>query len=69
LPFYRIREAENFIALFRSEEKDRWNTLSEHVRFKFKYNGHIIGTTIIELEIFRKIFVFSGEITIHKIVD
>lgn len=62
LPFYTIKEAENSIGLFQSEEKDKWITLSEHIRFKFRYNGHIIGATFIELEIFGKLFVFSGDI-------
>lgn len=62
LPFYTIKEAENSIGLFQSEEKDKWIRLSEHIRFKFKYNGHIIGATFIELEIFGKLFVFSGDI-------
>ncbi len=62
LPFYTVREAERAIELFRSKEKDEWISLSEHIRFKFRYNGHIIGATFIELEIFGKIFVFSGDI-------
>ncbi len=62
LPFYTIKEAERTIDLFRYEEKEVWISLSEHIRFKFKFNGHIIGATFIELEIFKKIFVFSGDI-------
>ena len=62
LPFYTIKQAERTIDLFQAKEKDEWITLSEHIRFKFRYNGHIIGATFIELEIFRKMFVFSGDI-------
>ncbi len=62
LPFYTIKEAEQAIDLFRSEGKDEWITLSEHIGFQFRYNGHIIGATFIELEIFGKLFVFSGDI-------
>ncbi len=62
LPFYTLKEAEKVIDLFKSAEKDEWILLSEHIRFKFKYNGHIIGATFIELEIFGKLFVFSGDI-------
>ncbi len=62
LPFYTIKEAEKAIRLFRSQEKEEWVRLSEHIRFKFQYNGHIIGATFIELEIFEKLFVFSGDI-------
>ncbi|MBU2945401.1 MBL fold metallo-hydrolase RNA specificity domain-containing protein [Zobellia uliginosa] len=61
-PFYTITEAERAISLFSAEEKDKWIKLSENIRFKFRYNGHIIGATFIELEIFGKLFVFSGDV-------
>lgn len=66
LPFYTAKEAERAIDLFRFEEKEDWITLSEHIRFKFRYNGHIIGATFIELEAFGKVFVFSGDIGQEK---
>ncbi|NNE75776.1 MAG: MBL fold metallo-hydrolase, partial [Pricia sp.] len=62
LPFYTIQEAEKAIDLFRSEEKEKWINLSEHIRFKLRYNGHIIGATFIELELFGKMYVFSGDV-------
>lgn len=62
LPFYTVKEAEKTVALFQSKEKDKWSILSENIRFKFRYNGHIIGATFIELEIFGKLFVFSGDV-------
>jgi metallo-beta-lactamase family protein len=62
LPFYTVEEAENTMKLFHSEERDVWITLSEHVQFKFRYIGHILGAIFIELEIFEKMFVFSGDI-------
>jgi metallo-beta-lactamase family protein len=62
LPFYTLKEAEKAIDLFRFEEKEVWIRLSDNIRFKFQYNGHIIGATFIELEIFGKLFVFSGDI-------
>ncbi len=69
LPFYTVEEVESATKLFHSEEKDVWIQLAEHIRFRFKYNGHIIGATFIELEIFEKIFVFSGDIgRIHDLL-
>jgi len=62
LPFYTVKEAEKAIALFDSKEKDIWFSLSENVKFKFNYNGHIIGSTFLELDIFGKLFVFSGDV-------
>ena len=62
LPFYTVKDAERTISLFQSMEKEEWITLSEHIRLKYRYNGHIIGATYIELEIFGKLFVFSGDV-------
>jgi metallo-beta-lactamase family protein len=62
LPFYTIEDAERTLKMFSSAEKDKWYTLSEHIKFRFKYNGHIIGATFIELEMFGEMFVFSGDI-------
>ncbi len=62
LPLYTIKDAERTIELFESLEENVWITLSDNIRFKFRYNGHIIGATFIELEIFGKLFVFSGDI-------
>lgn len=62
LPFYTLKDAEKAINLFRYEDKEKWISLSEHIRFRFRFNGHIIGATFIELELFGKTFVFSGDI-------
>lgn len=62
LPFYTIEEAEETIKLFQVEIEDKWITLSEHISYRFQYNGHIIGATFIELDINGKRFVFSGDI-------
>jgi metallo-beta-lactamase family protein len=62
IPFYTIEEAEFTIGLFKGANKDEWIPLSENSKYRFRYNGHIIGATFIELDIFGKIFVFSGDI-------
>lgn len=62
LPFYTVDEAKKTIAKFESTGKDKWITLSDNIKLRFKFNGHIIGATFIELDIFGKIFVFSGDI-------
>lgn len=61
-PFYTVKEAESTFGRFESCERDEWIDLSDNVRTRFRYNGHIIGATFIELEIFKKMFVFSGDI-------
>ena len=61
-PFYTIKEAEMTLGLFKSEAQNEWIGLTENIKYRFRYNGHIIGATFIELDIFGKIFLFSGDI-------
>ncbi|TXD71978.1 MBL fold metallo-hydrolase RNA specificity domain-containing protein [Aequorivita antarctica] len=61
-PFYSVEEAEVTLGFFQAEERDQWIELSENIKYRFRYNGHIIGATFIELEIFGKALVFSGDI-------
>ena len=61
-PFYTIKEAETTLGLFKSEAQNEWIGLTENIKYRFRYNGHIIGATFIELDIFGKIFLFSGDI-------
>ena len=62
LPFYTVEEADKTIKLFHAEKADKWIRLTEHIKFRFQYNGHIIGATFIELDVNDKRFVFSGDI-------
>tara|TARA_R110002051_G_scaffold88864_3_gene156669 strand:+ start:5366 stop:6736 length:1371 start_codon:yes stop_codon:yes gene_type:complete len=62
LPFYTVEEAERAIDMFQAEQRDQWISLSDSIKYRFRYNGHIIGATFIELEIFGKLFVFSGDV-------
>lgn len=62
LPFYTVTDAEKTIKLFEVEIEDKWITISDHISYRFQYNGHIIGATFIELDINSKRFVFSGDI-------
>lgn len=61
-PFYTINDAEKTIKKMKVVEKDDWHKLNKNIKYRFKYNGHIIGATFIELEIYNKTFVFSGDI-------
>ncbi len=61
-PFYSVQEAEVTLGFFQSQERDEWIQLSKNIKYRFRYNSHIIGATFIELEMFEKTFVFSGDI-------
>ncbi|SDL33011.1 metallo-beta-lactamase family protein [Salinimicrobium catena] len=62
LPLYTIEDVEKTTGLFHSAEPESWYEASENIRYRFLKNGHILGATFIELDIFGKIFVFSGDI-------
>ncbi|MFC2109505.1 MBL fold metallo-hydrolase RNA specificity domain-containing protein [Bacteroidota bacterium] len=62
LPFYTIEDVEKTIQNFQITTEGNWIDLSENIKYRFQYNGHIIGATSIELDIHKKRFVFSGDI-------
>lgn len=62
LPFYTLEEVEKTIKLFEIVVEDKWHDLSENIKYRMQYNGHIIGAIFIELDIYGKRFVFSGDI-------
>lgn len=61
-PLYTTVDAEKAIALFEIIEPEAWKTLSEDVKIRFQRNGHIIGSTFIEIDYKGKRLVFSGDI-------
>lgn len=61
-PLYDLKDAEQAIARFNSLNEDVWIELFPEVNIRFQYNGHIIGSTFIEMDIKGKRFVFSGDI-------
>lgn len=62
LPFFTQEQAEETLQYFKSVNKEEWIPLSEHIQCRYRYNGHIIGSCFIELKIFDKTFVFSGDL-------
>ncbi len=62
LPLYTPEDALKASALLKAVARDQWQTLSKGVRFRFRYNGHILGAAFIELEVGGKRFVFSGDV-------
>ncbi|MGB5318034.1 MBL fold metallo-hydrolase RNA specificity domain-containing protein [Eudoraea sp.] len=61
-PFYTLKDVERTIALFKEVEAEQAISLSDHIKSTFRPNGHILGSTFIEVDIFEKKFVFSGDI-------
>jgi len=62
LPLYSVSEAIQTIGLFESVNEGEWYGFSKNIRYRFNTNGHILGSTFIELKINDKILVFSGDV-------
>lgn len=62
LPFYTVEEAQETIEKFREVPLDQWKRIDAHIQYRLVYNGHILGSTYIELQINDKTFVFSGDV-------
>ncbi|MDZ7806034.1 MAG: MBL fold metallo-hydrolase [Gracilimonas sp.] len=61
-PLYNTDDAEKAISRFQKQEEAGWIEIDENIRIRFQYNGHIIGATFIEMDLYGKRFVFSGDI-------
>ncbi|BDA78654.1 MBL fold metallo-hydrolase [Leptospira kobayashii] len=62
LPLYDSNDVENTLSLFHSVELDHWISVTPDVQFRFRYNGHILGASFIEIRVGEKKLVFSGDI-------
>ncbi|MDW5290889.1 MBL fold metallo-hydrolase [Formosa sp. PL04] len=61
-PLYDLKDVENTIPHFKGVPPEQWVPLFDGIKARFQYNGHILGSTFIELDINGKRFVFSGDI-------
>ncbi len=50
------------VKLFSPVDINEWISITDHIKVRFRYNGHIIGATFIEINIDGKTIVFSGDI-------
>lgn len=61
-PLYNTKDVLKTLPHFRIQTLDKWITIDTDISCRFRYNGHIIGATFIELKIKNEIIVFSGDI-------
>ena len=66
VPLYDSMDVKNTLPLFQPQLPDVWINISKEIQCRFRYNGHIIGATFIELKIGSKVIVFSGDIGREK---
>lgn len=62
LPLYTEEDALNCFTHFKTVDTFEWIELNKNIRFRYKINGHIVGSCFIELEYQGKRFVFSGDV-------
>ena len=62
LPLYTLEVVRATVALFEPIPKDHWESAGDHLKFRFRYNGHILGACFIEIVMGERYIVFSGDI-------
>lgn len=62
LPIYDLKDVEETLKLFHPIEEGKWHTIENLFKVLFQYNGHILGSTYIQVEVEGKNFVFSGDL-------
>ncbi|WP_036383849.1 MBL fold metallo-hydrolase RNA specificity domain-containing protein [Muricauda sp. MAR_2010_75] len=62
LPLYDQEDVKRTLGYFKSIEEGENIELAPDCSACFKYNGHIIGSTFIEMNMHGKVFVFSGDV-------
>lgn len=62
LALYTTKDVEKTLKHFNPQPLNEWITISDDIKCRFRYNGHIIGATFIELVVGSKTIVFSGDI-------
>jgi len=61
-PLYTLLDVEKTLSKCRKKELSSWHNISDHIRVRFRYNGHILGATFSELDACGKRFLFSGDV-------
>jgi len=62
LPLYTLVDVEQIFDRFVTYEDNIWIDISDKIRFRFIKNGHILGSSFVEMECYGKKIVFSGDI-------
>ncbi len=61
-PLYDLKDVAKTLPHFEEQPLDKWIKLFKGISYRFRYNGHIIGATFLEMDIAGKRFVFSGDV-------
>ena len=61
-PLYTLLDVEKTLSRCISKELSVWHKITDKIRVRYRYNGHILGATFIELDAHGKRFLFSGDV-------
>ncbi len=61
-PLYSRQDAEKTLSYLKSIDEGAWVQLFEHIRVRYNYNGHILGSCSLDLDIHGSRYVFSGDV-------
>ena len=61
-PLYTTEDVEKTLSRFAEAPLGEWIELSDNLKVRFQYAGHILGATFIEMDVMGKRFVFSGDL-------
>lgn len=62
LPLYTVKDVEYCVKFFETAEDNQWQEISPNIKFRFRKNGHILGSVFVEFECYGKKIVFSGDL-------
>lgn len=61
-PLYTLLDVEKTLSKCSAKELSLWHNITDHIRVRFRYSGHILGATFIEMDAHGKRFLFSGDV-------
>ncbi|MBD3637775.1 MAG: MBL fold metallo-hydrolase [Crocinitomicaceae bacterium] len=61
-PLYTQKDAKSSFGLFSAHEYHEWVLIDTEIKFQLVNAGHILGSAMVELKVFDKTFLFSGDI-------
>jgi metallo-beta-lactamase family protein len=61
-PLYTIKEAQASFDYFEQHDYSEWVLINHDIKFQLHNAGHILGSALVELKVYDKKFLFSGDI-------
>ena len=62
LPLYTQEDVHHTLGHFQYQNDEEWIVLSSDIRFRFRRNGHILGSCFVEMDCYGRRIVFSGDL-------